>query len=42
MEGDIAKIDRLLKLFPLYSEDPGIDLSTPSGITGVMAGKAYH
>jgi len=31
MEGDAAKIDRLLKLFPLYSEDLGIDLSTPSG-----------
>lgn len=31
MEGDISKIDRLLKLFPLYSTDLGIDLSTPSG-----------
>ena len=31
MDGDITKIDRLLKLFPLYSEDLGIDLSTPSG-----------
>lgn len=31
MEKDIARIDRLLKLFPLYSEDLGIDLSTPSG-----------
>jgi len=31
MEGDAAKIDRLLKLFLLYSEDLGIDLSTPSG-----------
>ena len=31
MDQDITKIDRLLKLFPLYSEDLGIDLSTPSG-----------
>jgi hypothetical protein len=31
MNNDINKIDRLLKLFPLYSEDLGIDLSTPSG-----------
>ena len=31
MDNDINKIDRLLKLFPLYSEDLGIDLSTPSG-----------
>ena len=27
----MTKIDRLLKLFPLYSEDLGIDISTPSG-----------
>jgi len=31
MGEDITKIDRLLKLFPLYSEELGIDLSTPSG-----------
>lgn len=31
MDEDITKIDRLLKLFPLYSEDLGIDLSAPSG-----------
>jgi len=31
MDEDITKIDRLLKLFPLYSEDLGIDLSIPSG-----------
>jgi endonuclease III len=31
MEEGITKIDRLLQLFPLYSEDLGIDLSTPSG-----------
>ena len=31
MNNDMNKIDRLLKLFPLYSEDLGIDLSTPSG-----------
>ena len=31
MNNDINKIARLLKLFPLYSEDLGIDLSTPSG-----------
>ena len=31
MGEDITKIDRLLQLFPLYSEDLGIDLSTPSG-----------
>ena len=31
MDEDITKIDRLLQLFPLYSEDLGIDLSTPSG-----------
>ena len=31
MDKDITKIDRLLELFPLYSEDLGIDLSTPSG-----------
>lgn len=31
MDKDIAKIDRLTKLFPLYSEDLGIDLSEPSG-----------
>ena len=31
MTEDITKIDRLLKLFPLYSEDLGIDITTPSG-----------
>lgn len=31
MDENVAKIDRLLKLFPLYSEDLGIDLATPSG-----------
>ena len=31
MEGALNKIERLLKLFPLYSQDLGIDLSTPSG-----------
>jgi len=31
MDRGITKIDRLLELFPLYSEDLGIDLSAPSG-----------
>ena len=31
MDNDITKIERLLKLFPLYSEDLSIDLSTPLG-----------
>jgi len=31
MDKDITKIDRLLRLFPLYREDLGIDLPTPSG-----------
>ena len=31
MDEDITKISRLLELFPLYSEDLGIDLATPSG-----------
>lgn len=31
MGENMTKIDRLLKLFPLYSEDLGIDISSPSG-----------
>ena len=31
MDENVTKIDRLLKLFPLYSEDLGIDLTMPSG-----------
>ncbi len=31
MDENITKIDRLLKLFPLYSEELGIDLATSSG-----------
>jgi len=31
MDENVTKIDRLLKLFPLYSEDLGMDLATPSG-----------
>lgn len=31
MDEDITKISKLLELFPLYSEDLGIDLATPSG-----------
>ncbi len=31
MDEDITKIDRLLNLFPLYSEDLGIDISKPLG-----------
>ncbi len=31
MDKDITKIDRLMNFFPLYSEDLGIDLSTPTG-----------
>ena len=30
-ESQIEKIDALLALFPLYSEDLGIDLSEPAG-----------
>ena len=31
MDEDITKISKLLEQFPLYSEDLGIDLATPSG-----------
>ena len=31
MDEDITKISKLLELFPLYSEDLGIDLAAPSG-----------
>lgn len=31
MNEDLTKISRLLELFPLYSEDLGIDLATPLG-----------
>lgn len=31
MDKDKTKIERLLQLFPLYSEDLGIELATPSG-----------
>ena len=31
MDRGSTKIDRLLQLFPLYSEDLNIDLTTPSG-----------
>ena len=31
MGKDITRIDRLINLFPLFSEDLGIDLSTPPG-----------